>query len=436
MIIDPSPFAGGGAACCAPTLISIGTPTIRRSPPKLVCTRTPTVQPPNCAGSLRLDVPIPPFHPNATVPRPAPTAPSATGPLAASRMALRTSASVIGRARMLFRKPSFVSPTTGFADRTSSLPGSASNQVSTASAARGTHSVQVNTIGDSSSPSSFTCVAPISLPKPLPTTIAAGTRSRKTFPSCGRIAVTPVLIESPCAMVTWPTRTPATSVIASSGPDGSTPTTMPKSRARGRGAWARSGAVVRLRSRRMRSAECGIRNSKASPSQETPRRDGPASDRFRIPHSVFGIRVAPLRSQPASSPPDVLAGTPQDLAALLARAALKLDPIRSIVLAWPELLLAGEQSATLDTLLAELRDVPRIVLSWNPSALGDFLERHARRAEVVGALPVDADGRPLPPIGPARYVVIPPFRRPLATRSEEHTSELQSRLHLVCRLLL
>ena len=87
--------------------------------------------------------------------------------------------------------------------------------------------------------------------------------------------------------------------------------------------------------------------------------------------------------QPASSPPDVLAATPQDLAALLARAALKLDPIRSIVLAWPELLLAGEQPAMLDTLLAELRDVPRIVLSWNPSALGDFLERHARRAEVV-----------------------------------------------------
>src|SRR2546422_2713884 len=28
------------------------------------------------------------------------------------------------------------------------------------------------------------------------------------------------------------------------------------------------------------------------------------------------------------------------------------------------------------------------------------------------------------------------FKRPLLCRSEEHTSELQSRLHLVCRLLL
>src|SRR5256884_3617679 len=29
-----------------------------------------------------------------------------------------------------------------------------------------------------------------------------------------------------------------------------------------------------------------------------------------------------------------------------------------------------------------------------------------------------------------------PVARPLGSRSEEHTSELQSRLHLVCRLLL
>src|SRR2546422_8057737 len=32
--------------------------------------------------------------------------------------------------------------------------------------------------------------------------------------------------------------------------------------------------------------------------------------------------------------------------------------------------------------------------------------------------------------------VAPPARRDLFLRSEEHTSELQSRLHLVCRLLL
>ena len=102
---------------------------------------------------------------------------------------------------MLLRNPSFVSATTGFAERTSSLPGNPRSQVSTASAARGTHSVQVNTIGDSSSPNSLTWVEPASLPKPFPTTIAAGTLSRKGLPPCGRIAVMPVLIESPRAMV-------------------------------------------------------------------------------------------------------------------------------------------------------------------------------------------------------------------------------------------
>src|SRR2546429_3781380 len=46
------------------------------------------------------------------------------------------------------------------------------------------------------------------------------------------------------------------------------------------------------------------------------------------------------------------------------------------------------------------------------------------------------------PGGPAKYQLVPAHTKPTsaaaaaATRSEEHTSELQSRLHLVCRLLL
>src|SRR2546429_6245781 len=34
------------------------------------------------------------------------------------------------------------------------------------------------------------------------------------------------------------------------------------------------------------------------------------------------------------------------------------------------------------------------------------------------------------------YTTLEPLRLPREVRSEEHTSELQSRLHLVCRLLL
>src|SRR2546422_6053869 len=40
------------------------------------------------------------------------------------------------------------------------------------------------------------------------------------------------------------------------------------------------------------------------------------------------------------------------------------------------------------------------------------------------------------PAGGGDAEALPPSRRGCGARSEEHTSELQSRLHLVCRLLL
>jgi hypothetical protein len=107
----------------------------------------------------------------------------------------------------------------------------------------------------------------------------------------------------------------------------------------------------------------------------------------------------------------LLAGSPADLAALVARSALKLDTLDTLVIAWPEVF-AGE----LDALLAEAPNARHIVLSWNPPALADFLERHARRAEVVGNLPLDPDGKPLGPVGSARFAVISASRRRTAVR--------------------
>ena len=107
----------------------------------------------------------------------------------------------------------------------------------------------------------------------------------------------------------------------------------------------------------------------------------------------------------------LLAGAVPELAALIARSALKLDAVETIVLAWPETF-----SESLDALLAEAPEARRIVLSWNPPALGNFLERHARRAEVVGALPLDADGKALGPVCSARYVVVSSGRRRAAVR--------------------
>ncbi|MGH7671734.1 MAG: hypothetical protein ACREMC_02455, partial [Gemmatimonadales bacterium] len=107
----------------------------------------------------------------------------------------------------------------------------------------------------------------------------------------------------------------------------------------------------------------------------------------------------------------LLTGAAPDLAALVARTALKLDAVETIVLAWPETF-----ADTLDGLLAEAPEARRVVLSWNPGALHDFLERHARRAEIVGALPLDDDGRPLSPVCSARYAVVAAARRDAAVR--------------------
>ena len=131
-------------------------------------------------------------------------------------------------------------------------------------------------------------------------------------------------------------------------------------------------------------------------------------------HAVTGLaRTARVLKAGSVS---LLAGAVQDLAALVARSALKLGGVSTVVLAWPEALAAGEHAAALDTLLGETREAHRIVLSWNPAALGDFLERHARRALVVGTAPVDDTGRPLPPVAPARYAVVAPSRRAAAAR--------------------
>ena len=126
-------------------------------------------------------------------------------------------------------------------------------------------------------------------------------------------------------------------------------------------------------------------------------------------HAVTGLaRSAALLKEGRVG---LLAGAAPDLAALVARTALKLDAVETIILAWPETF-----SDSLDALLAEAPEARRVVLSWNPGALHDFLERHARRAEIVGPLPLDADGRPLSPVCSARYAVVSAARREAAVR--------------------
>jgi DbpA RNA binding domain len=113
---------------------------------------------------------------------------------------------------------------------------------------------------------------------------------------------------------------------------------------------------------------------------------------------------------------DVLAGTPEDLQALARASALKLETVTTVVLAWPEWLLAADRLGPLEHILGETREARRIILAWNPAALDDVIERYARRPHVLGDLPLGDDARPLPPVGPARYAIVPAPRRAAVRR--------------------
>ena len=126
-------------------------------------------------------------------------------------------------------------------------------------------------------------------------------------------------------------------------------------------------------------------------------------------HAITGLaRTAALLKEGRVG---VVAGSPADVAALVTRSALKLDTLETLVIAWPE-----SFSAELDTLLGEAPEARRVILSWDPHGLTDFIERHARRAEIVGDIPLDSAGKPLGPVASARYVVVPAARRAIAVR--------------------
>jgi hypothetical protein len=126
-------------------------------------------------------------------------------------------------------------------------------------------------------------------------------------------------------------------------------------------------------------------------------------------HAVTGLaRTAALLKEGRVG---VLAGSPADLGALVARSALKLDTLETLIIAWPE-----SFSTELDTLLGEAPAARRVILSWDPHGLRDFIERHARRAEIVGDIPLDSVGKPLGPAASVRYAVVPAGRRAVALR--------------------
>ena len=132
---------------------------------------------------------------------------------------------------MSFSDPSHVSPTTGRLQASSSTPPRRTASAIRASRTTPTECVFVSAIGDVRKPDSRTHSSPVSSPFPFRRWQPANTGSVAGSPSCGNSTVTPVRTSSPSISVVWPTRTPATSVIAFQRPGVPRPTAMPRSRA-------------------------------------------------------------------------------------------------------------------------------------------------------------------------------------------------------------
>ena len=104
--------------------------------------------------------------------------------------------------------------------------------------------------------------------------------------------------------------------------------------------------------------------------------------------------------------------TAPDFLQLMTRSGIDLEKVGRIVLAWPNTQFALGWSDALDTTLSQLSTVQRIVLTENERDIGDFLERHARRAPVVPAAPA-----PDTPAASLRYAVTDSSHLTQAVRS-------------------
>jgi hypothetical protein len=163
---------------------------------------------------------MPPLKPWQIMPVPPPTFPSTTGPSEADASASKTCSALTWKPSMSFRRPSHVSPTTGSAQSASPrAPQSASRTTPTLW-------VFVSATGVVRKPDSRIQASPVSSPLPLRRCEPA-----KWIPSGGRTTVTPVRTSSPSTRVVWPTRRPATSVMAFRGPGLPSPMRRPSSRA-------------------------------------------------------------------------------------------------------------------------------------------------------------------------------------------------------------
>lgn len=94
--------------------------------------------------------------------------------------------------------------------------------------------------------------------------------------------------------------------------------------------------------------------------------------------------------------------TPADAEALIRRAVIKTETVSCVVLAWPELAEGPDAVERTEAVLADTRQAQRVVVTQDPGAMTELIERHAHRAPILRAAPL-----PETPIAPVRYAVSP-----------------------------
>ena len=140
----------------------------------------------------------------------------------------------------------------------------------------------------------------------------------------------------------------------------------------------------------------------------------------RAPEDVR-VRVLPVTTARrasrllATGTPSALAGSPDEILRLIQSAAIKLDSVNTLVIAWADAIVDMGLTEALEGVMAEVpKDASRsIVTSRSSPEIEALVERYARRPRRTGASEADwEEGEPLD----ARYVIVAPQSRPAALR--------------------
>src|SRR5690348_8804907 len=115
----------------------------------------------------------------------------------------------------------------------------------------------------------------------------------------------------------------------------------------------------------------------------------------------------------ASRPAPAVAGTSADVLELIRNSALKLDDVRTLVLAWVDVILDSGAAEPLEAVMAEVpKDAARVVSASQLSpAVEEIVERYARRPRRVGGEQA-AEVRPID----VRYVTVARAAQPATLR--------------------